>query len=383
VNVTTSPGERRTIVVGGMLAGVPRQGGASWAVLQYILGLRRLGHEVLFLEPVQAGPAGVAATPAAAYFDAIADDFELRGAAALLDAGTGEPYGLSRIEVEEACGRADLLLNLSGVLDDEELLGNIAVRAFVDLDPAFTQLWQAAEGIDMGFDRHNRFVTIGQRIGSPGCSVPTCGRSWITTPQPVVLDRWPVAGDVVRDALTTIGHWRAYGSIEHKGVHYGQKAHSLRPLMGLPATAGASLVLGLGIHPEEADDIASLRGAGWRLVDPDAVAGTPSLYQAFVRGSWAEFGLAKAGYVAAGCGWFSDRSACYLASGRPVIAQDTGFGGHVPVGEGLLSFRTADDVAANVEALRSDYPRHRRAAREIAETVFHSDRVLRELLECL
>ena len=377
-----APAERRTIVLAGMLAGVPRQGGATWAVLQYLLGLRRLGHEVLFLEPVE-GARLVSGSPVTAYFDAVVDAFELHGCAALLDPATGDAYALDRPVIEEYCARADLLLNLSGVLEDEELIERIPVRAFLDLDPGFTQLWAAGEGIDMGFDRHNRFVTVGRDIGSSDCAVPTCGREWIATVPPIMLEHWPVSGEVVRDALTTVAHWRGYGSIRHDGVHYGQKAHSLRPLMHLPATIDASFVLGLAIDAGETADLPALRAAGWGLIDPDAVAGTPDRYRSFVQGSWAEFGIAKEGYVAAACGWFSDRSACYLASGRPVIAQETGFSKHLPTGEGLLAFRSADDVGAAVETLRGDYPRHRRAAREIAEATFDSDAVLEELLACL
>ena len=365
------------IVVSGMLAGVPGQGGAAWAVLQYVLGLRRLGHDVVFVEP--AAPA--AAT--LAYFDDVVARFGLDGRAALLHPATGACSAIARERLLELAAGADLLLNISGLLADEELLDRIAVRAFVDLDPAFTQLWNAADGIDMGFDRHNRFVTIGGRIGSDGCTVPTCGRDWITTLQPVVLEHWPVAADVEHEALTTVGHWRAYGSIEHGGVHYGQKAHSLRPLLELPRRSGARFALALGIHRDEERDLAALHGHDWELLDPDLVARSPDAYARFVRGSWAEFGLAKSGYAASKCGWFSDRSICYLASGRPVLALDTGFGADVPTGEGVLAFATVDEAQAGVEALRGGYERHRRAARSLAEDVFDSDRVLARLLECL
>ena len=364
------------IVLSGMLAGVPGQGGASWAV-QYLLGLRRLGHDVLFVEPAAPDPRS------RAYFDRLVARFGLQGAAALLDPATGASTGVSRTELREFAAGADLLLNISGMLADEELLGAIGVRAFVDLDPAFTQLWHAADGIDMGFDRHNRFVTIGGRIGSPGCPVPACGRDWITTLQPIVLEHWPVAEDTLQHALTTVGHWRAYGSIEHDGVHYGQKAHTLRALLELPQRSGARFTLALGIHRDERRDLAALDEHGWELVDPDRVACTPDAYAAFVRGSWAEFGLAKSGYAAARCGWFSDRSVCYLASGRPVLALDTGFAADIPTGDGLLSFATADEAVAGVEALRGGYEHHRRAARTLAEDVFASDRVLGRLLACL
>lgn len=362
------------------MAGDPGQGGATWAVLQYVLGLRALGHEVVFVEPVEEG----GLRHSAPYFRHVVDRFGLRDSAALIDPASGETVGLCHSRVREAAIRSDLLLNISGLLADEELIGAIPVRAFVDLDPAFTQLWAAAEGIDMGFDRHNRFVTIGGRIGSDGCTVPTCGREWIPTLQPLVLSEWPEAGDGVEtDALTTVGHWRAYGSIEHGGVHYGQKAHSLRPLVELPERTEAHFAPALGIHPDERDDLDALARHGWELLDPARVAATPDDYAAFVRGSWAEFGLAKSGYAASACGWFSDRSVCYLAAGRPVLAMDTGFTPAVPSGEGVIAFSTLDEAVAGVESLRAGYRAHRRAARQIAEDLFDSNRVLPELLGCL
>ncbi|UGS35723.1 hypothetical protein DSM104329_02118 [Capillimicrobium parvum] len=365
-----------------MLAGVPRQGGATWAVLQYVLGLRRLGHDVLFVEPVDHDGAALERTPAAAYFRDVVARFGLAGRAALLDASGGATLGLRRGELDRLIGGADVLLNLSGMLD-APIMDRVPVRAFVDLDPGFTQLWHEAQGIDLGFDRHNRFVTVGQSVGAAGGRVPSAGRPWISTLPPVVLEHWPVADRPASPRLTTIGHWRAYGSIEHQGVHYGQKAHSLRRLIDLPRRLGVRVMLALGIHPDETEDIAALHRHGWQLSDPDVAAGTPRRYEDFVRCSWAELGIAKSGYVAADCGWFSDRSVCYLATGRPVIAQETGFSEHLPTGDGLLAFRTGDEAVAAVEALRRDYPRHRRAARAIAEEVFESDRVLSRLLACL
>ncbi|MGH2840044.1 MAG: glycosyltransferase [Solirubrobacteraceae bacterium] len=365
------------IVVSGMLAGVPGQGGASWAVLQYVLGLRRLGHDIVFVEPA------VPTAATRAYFERLVTRFDLQDRAALLDPATGACTGIDRRGLLDLAAGADLLLNISGLLADEELLAALDVRTFVDLDPAFTQLWCAADGLDVGFDRHNRFVTIGGRIGSDGCSVPTCGRDWIATLQPIVLEHWPVADRVEHCALTTVGHWRAYGSIEHDGVHYGQKAHTLRALMELPERTGARFALALGIHRDEWRDLAALSGRGWELLDPDTVARTPDAYAAFVRGSWAEFGLAKSGYATAKCGWFSDRSVCYLASGRPVLALDTGFAPDIPTGAGLLAFSTVDEAVAGVAELRGGYERHRRAARALAEDLFSSDRVLARLLGCL
>jgi hypothetical protein len=375
--------ERLSILVSGMLAGVPGQGGATWAVLQYLLGLRRLGHAVVFVEPVECGGAALADVPAAPPFARAVARHGFEGRAALIDPATGRTLGMERADLKRFARGADLALNISGMLADEELLGAVPVRAFLDLDPGFTQLWHTAEGIELGFGRHNRFVTIGLDIGTTGCRVPACDLDWVTTLQPVVLEHWPVASEADSGALTTVGHWRAYGSIEHDGTFYGQRAHSVRRLFGLPPRLPVPVVVALGIHPDEVADLAALARNGWRLADPDRAAGTPARYERFVRSSWAELGIAKSGYVKAACGWFSDRSACYLSSGRPVVAQDTGFGKHLPTGEGLLSFRTAEDVAAAVDELRSDYPRHRRAARAIAEEVLDSNRVLDRLLEQL
>jgi hypothetical protein len=365
------------VAVAGMVAADPHQGGATWAVLQYVLGLSALGHDAVLLEEVDDGRFD----DAAPRFGAVVAEFGLQGRAALVGRPSGRVAGLRR----GALDGADLLLNLSGTLTDEDLLARFATRAYVDLDPGFTQLWDATGAADMGFDRHDRFVTIGRRIGAPGSRVPGCGRDWIATPQPIALEYWPVAENPLGDddALSTVGHWRAYGSIHHEGVHYGQKAHALRPLFGLPAATGARFRLALGIDPGEHDDLAALRREGWELVDPRAVAGTPAAYRAFVQGSWAEFGLAKLGYVAGRCGWFSDRSVCYLASGRPVVAHDTGFGDWLPAGEGVLAFSDADGVGAAIDSLRAGYARHRRAARAIAEQVFRSDLVLEPLLERL
>jgi hypothetical protein len=273
------------------------------------------------------------------------------------------------------------LINISGMLTDEALLAPIPLRVYLDLDPAFNQLWQVAYGIDMRFGAHNRFVTVGLAIGTPDCPVPTCGLPWITTLQPLVLAHWPVAQEIVHDALTTVANFRGYGSIEYEGAFYGQKAHSLRRFIALPTRTDEAFLLALAIHPAETKDLEALAANRWRLVDPATVAGDPARYQAFIAGSKAEFGIAKSGYVVSRCGWFSDRSVCYLASGRPVIAQETAFSRFLPTGQGLFAFSTEDDILAAIATLRGDYARHARAARTLAVEYFDSDRVLPALLD--
>ena len=363
------------IIVSGMVAGNPGQGGATWAVLQYALGFRQLGHEVYRVEPVK-GPA----SPAAAhYFRQVTKDFGLEGRAGMIADGSNETVGVAYDQLRAVAGKADVLINISGMLRREDLIGRIPIRVFLDLDPAFNQLWHT-QGIDMGLADHNRFVTIGSSIGREGCPIPTCSREWIHSFQPIVLSYWNTGARVVFDGLTTVGNWRAYGSIQHDGISYGQKAHSLRPYIELPSMTSERFMPSFAIHPGEHKDLDALRRNGWQLLNPAVVASTPRQYQHFVGSSKAEFGIAKSGYVVSQSGWFSDRSVCYLASGRPVIAQETQFSRYLPCGEGLFAFRRSEDVLSAIESINSDYPRHCVAARCLALEYFDSDKVLSKLL---
>src|ERR1043166_473260 len=331
-----------------MIAGDPHQGGATWAVLQYVLGFRRLGHEVYVVEPVKAAswqPAGgpIGDSVNATYFRDVLARFCLEGSGALVAEGSRQTVGLDHAELLRVTQRADLLINISGMLTDSELIARIPLRIYLDLDPAFVQLWHAAQGVDMRFAGHTHFFTIGQAIGRDDCHIPTCGLPWMTTLQPIVLEHWPVAPPALGGSLTTVGNWRGYGSIESSGVFYGQKAHSLRPLMSLPRSRNEKFLLALAIHPDERNDLAALAENRWQLADPRHVAGSPDAYRRFIQESKAELGIAKAGYVTSRCGWFSDRSICYLASGRPVLAQETGFSRFVPTGADLFAFTNPDE----------------------------------------
>jgi hypothetical protein len=376
------------IIVSGMVAGNPGQGGAAWAVLQYLLGLLQLGHDAYLIEPIsseQVVPASSQLQPSAnaAYFLSVVREFGLERRCSLLLQGTKQTVGLSYADLQTLTKDATLLLNISGMLQQQELVERIPHRAYLDLDPGFNQLWQATQGIDMRLAMHNVFVTVGKAIGQPMCPIPTCGLEWITTFQPVVFSYWPPADRITHDGLTTIANWRSYGSINHGGVFYGQKAHSLRALIDLPKSSSEKFLLALAIDPGEHRDVQSLVENGWILLDPGQLVGTPRQYQQFVSRSKAEFGIAKSGYVVSRCGWFSDRSACYLASGRPVLAQDTGFSAYLPCGEGLLNFSNRDDVLSAIESVNRDYGAHRRAARSIATEYFESNRVLTTLLKTM
>jgi hypothetical protein len=354
-----------TVLVAGALANKPGYGGEAWVRLSYVLGFRRLGLETSFVEEIEEP-----SDEAIAWFTDVVERFGLSGSAALVDR-EGEPF------LGEPPDGADLLVNVSGNLRGEKLLRRARRRAYVDIDPGFTQYWQA-QG-KLGVDGHDVYLTIGENIGRPDCPIPTNGLDWLPTRPPVVLDDWPVAGDGSPDRYTTVASWRAYGPVEADETSYGVKAHEFRKFVELPRNAPGTYEIALDIHPSEAGDLALLRDNGWQLVDPREVAGDPFAFRAYVQGSGAEFSVAQGIYVETGSGWFSDRTVRYLASGKPVLVQDTGF--TLPTGEGLLAFRTLDEAAAGAREIAWDYQRHGRAARRLAEEEFDSDRVLTRLLE--
>lgn len=378
------------IAIAGSIAQKPGQAGHTWQFLQYILGFRRLGWEVLFLDRLGDAASGnergrrcaAERSLGARYLAHVMASFGLEGCYSLaLD--DGRHLGVDRATVLRFLGDAELLINVMGFLDDEQLLGAARRRVFLDTDPGFGQMWRELELADV-FAGHEDHVTIGERIGLPDCEIPTCGLKWITTCQPVVLDQWPAAQAAPRGAFTTVASWRgAYGPIDYGGRRYGLRVHEFRKFADLPRESGAKFELALHLAPEESADEELLRESGWSLIDPECVAATPHSYRDYIQGSMAELTVAKGMYVKSRSGWFSERSICYLASGRPVLAQDTTLDGLLPLGEGLLTFTTLEEAAAGVESIRSDYPRHAAAARSLAEERFDSDRVLLLLLDAL
>ncbi len=378
----------KIIVIAGALAQKPCQGGHTWQFLQYLLGFRRLGWEVLFLDRLEPGmcvdgagrPCAVDDSVNLRYFLTIMERFGLEEAFAL-DYGRGQRHwGLRREEVCARLKRSAFLLNVMGFLIDEELLGCAPRRVFLDTDPGFGQMWQDLGQANL-LSGHDDYVTIAENIGRPGCTIPTCGLSWLTWRQPIVLDQWPFQSDTSREWFTSIGSWRGpYAPIEYHGKIYGLRVHEFRKFITLPRLSKGSFQVALDIHSAETKDLVSLTENGWTLADPTVVACDPWVYRQYIQQSRAEFMATKGIYVETQSGWFSERSMCYLASGRPVLAQDTGIGHHYPVGDGLLTFRTLEEAAGCVEELQRDYPRHARAAREIAESYFDSNKVLSALL---
>jgi len=375
-------------MIAGAIAHHPLGGaGNTWAFLQYVLGFRRLGFETYYVEHVTGGDcfddawgtAGFADSANARYFRSVMQRFDLLDHAALLEWDGPGYLGLSRAEIERLAPDIDLFVNLSGRFHLGSVLGAARRRLYVDLDPGFTQIWQERYGVDMNVRGHDAYVTVGLNLGQPDCPMPTCGIKWKTTLPPVVCAEWATT-DPAGTAYSTVADWRGYSPVEWDGVWYGQKADEFVRLIDLPQRVPVPLEICLAIHPDE-PDLGRLRRHGWHLVSPLHHAATPDSYREYIRGSRGEFTVVKHGYAAGRTGWFSDRSACYLAAGRPVVIEDTGIGPYVPTGAGLLTFRDLDGAVAALGQVERDYARHAAAAAAFAREYLDSDQVLARLWE--
>ena len=379
---------RGKIVIAASLAQKPLQGGHAWVLLQYLLGFRKLGWDVLFLDALEPGmcfdqklnPCSLEQSQNLKAFLRVMTAFDLQDAFSLFVNKGERCIGKSRRQVLDHVRDSEVFINIMGFFSDEQVLAQARKRVFLDIDPGFGQMWEAS-GLAHLFDGYDCHITIGENIGMQGCRIPNCGLEWITTPQPVVLDYWPPVYFEENTRMTSVASWRgAYGPVEYQGKSYGLRAHEFRKFVSLPSVTEQEFQLALSIHPGDAKDVHLLTSHGWQLVDPLRHARDPWTYQAYIQKSASEFMTAKNMYVDTKSGWFSDRSICYLSSGKPVLAQDTGLGSLFPAGEGLLLFGTLDDAIHGVEELRSDYKRHALAARAIAEQYFDSDKVLGRLL---
>jgi hypothetical protein len=376
------------VVVGGSLAQRPGYGGHAWALLNYLLGFRALGHEVLFLDRLdEEMTLDAGGRPSTAVRDRcvrwLVETMEGAGLGGCysLALSDSEAVGLSRAQATEWVGGALLLLNVMGFVNDEDVLAASPRNVFLDIDPGFGQMWRQLGLHDM-FAGHDAFVSVGERIGESDCLVPTCGLEWIGSPHPIVLEDWPVLAS--GGAITSVGSWRGpYDPIEYEGHRFGLRAHEMRKLMALPELVDADLELALEIDSGDEADRVALIEHGWTLRDPATVAADPASYRRYIQGSRAELMVAKGIYAETRGGWFSERSIAYLASGKPVIGLDTGFGERYPCGEGLLAFADLDGARAGIESVCADPDRHARAAREIATEYFGARKVLGRLLERL
>lgn len=383
---------RGRLVVGATVASFPGNGGIAWERLSWVLGFRKLGYDVLWVD--QLGPAhcvhppgeradGYAGCLNVPWFESVVERFGLTGSAALVGDDGESLSGVSFDDVLGAAVEADFLVNPGGDLRHADVKRHARRKVYVDVDPGFTQLWLASGRRVPRVEGHDVHFTIGENVGTPASDLPTAGIEWRHTRQPVVLDEWPVATVDAATRFTTVARWRGtgpHGALDDIGRPFTQKGDELARVIDVPNRTGLAFEIALDTRGEQAPrDL--LEQHGWRVVDPASVAADPDGFRRYVQGSWAEFSVAKGAYVAARTGWFSERTARYLASGRPALVQDTGFSRTLPVGEGLLAFRTLDDAVGGARRIAADYANHRLAARRVAEEHFDSDRLLTRLLE--
>jgi hypothetical protein len=377
---------RPRVLVLGMLGANPFAG-IAWQVLHYLEGLRRVGCEVTYVEDTQAWPYDPErdaivqqADYAAAYLQRVLG--RLQDARWAYVPPSGQPLGPAGAGLSKLVASADALLNLSGatVLRDDYL--NVPRRIYLETDPVLPQI-EVEQGrtftIEL-LESHTHHFSFGEKLGHADCGVPVGRFRYQPTRQPVVLDWWPPAeGDDSR--YTTVTNWRQTDKdIVWRGERwFWSKDREFERFIDLPSRSARRLALALSCGDEQA--LRRLRAHGWELHDALRLTRSIEDYRSFIAGSHAEFTVAKDQNIRLRSGWFSDRSACYLAAARPVLTQDTGFGDVLPTGEGLFAFSTLDEILAAMEQIDGDYERHRRAARAIAAEHFDAERVIRGLLE--
>lgn len=378
------------IVVAGYLVRCPL-GGYAWQVAHYLLGLRRLGHDVWFYEDnayyaPAFDPQRQALEPQYDYgIDAAARFFARLGFAerwVFVDATGNRAFGATPTQIARLFADADLVINLGGVnrIDPERRGGRRSL--YVDLDPAYTQL-RLANGdrkLRALLDEHAVLCTTGENIGSERSPIPTGDLVWHPTRQPIVIDQWSDAGEPGA-MYTTVGKWNFEGrdiELDGETFHWRKRSEFLR-CIGLPQRTGVSFELAMDVDSVEGD-ADQMRAHGWRIADPLVVSSDPWTYRDYIQHSRGEFTVAKDMNVRLRSGWFSDRAACYLAAGRPVIEQDTAFGDVLPLGAGLRAFRTVEEAAEAINAVEADYADASAYASEVAREYFAAEKVLSALL---
>jgi hypothetical protein len=393
----TGSASKGRIVVTGMIAQYPL-GGVAWDYVQYPVGLARLGYDVFYLEntgrwpynPTEGGVVADLSTSAVSsasefntrYLQDVMRRFGLGERWACKFPWQDEWFGPVAARRAEILASADLMINVSGALAPLDTdCRQVKRLAYVDSDPVFTQVKLARGQNDFAafVDSHDVHFSFGEALSAS--PTPETGHTWLPTRQPVLIDEWSTT-EPAGDTFTTIMNWTSYKPVKHAGTTYGQKDVELSRFLELPRlVAPIELELAINAGKTRRTPRELLVHRGWKLADPLVACADLDAYRAYVQGSKAEWSVAKHGYVAGRSGWFSCRSACYLAAGRPAVVQDTGFGDVLPVGHGVVAFSTPEEAAASVRDVNDRYGEHAAAAREIAREYFDAGTVLSRLVE--
>ena len=377
----------RILVLGYIVRGP--MGGMTWHHLQYLLGLYQMGHDVFFLE--DSGDTEYSCYDPSRNITDQNPSYGLKYASKVFkktglenrwgyyDRHQHQWHGPLAKTALKIIKDADLLLNLSCSNTLRSWLYDVPTRVLIDTDPVFTQIRNLEDQERLNFSKqHTAFFTFGENFKQEGCLIPDDGIPWKATRQPVVLDAWPVINGKKNASFTTIMKWESYPGKEYNDQYFGMKAESFNDYMDLPKKTNSIMELAVS---DSATPKQRLIENGWQLTSPQNISSDPWQYQEYIQQSKAEFSIAKHGYVAGRTGWFSERSACYLASGRPVVLQDTGFSNWLETDFGLMHFNNANEALFAIEEINNNYEKHCRYARELAENYFSSDKILTELIE--
>ena len=379
------------ILVLGFIVRFPMAGMVANSV-QYLNGLTRLGHEVSYLEigrdwdccfNPETGYSSKDPLYGMAFAKRLLEPYGLASRWAYYDMFDKAWLGPMSSHVTQTIKDAEMVINLCGSNDLQLGLEQVPLRLLIEQDPVFTQVKHLRDQAKRdNATLHNRFYTYACNWGVKGCSVPNDGIEWQPTVPPVVLADWPTCDDETAPwagNYTTVMQWQSYPPAQWEGVDYHSKDVSFPDYFDLPLQTKAGLEIALkgGDGPTRE----KLSAAGWILRDPLPISMELPAFTRYLSQSRGEFALAKHGYVLSGSGWFSERSACYLASGRPVVVQDTGFSKWLPTDSAIGAFTSPNQALAQLDRIESDYTRYRNEARQIASEYFDSDRVLESLLE--
>ncbi|MCE0484311.1 MAG: hypothetical protein LV479_08755 [Methylacidiphilales bacterium] len=378
------------IVVTGLL-GQYAFGGVTWDYIQYLIGFRSLGHDVWYLEDSGAWPydpvgqtVSEDCTYNVNYLAGMMSEFGFGDRWIYRNGADGKFHGAGETAARDLIRNGDLLVNVSsaGWLRDYDF--GVKHQMFIDGDPMFCQVGLLdPKNADYAarVRAHDSHFTFGLNVGKPGCLAPDTGIRWKKTVQPIALDCWPMQDDAVPDRFTTVMNWASYAPIEWAGKLYGQKDLEFEKFKQLPQRTPQRLEMAMGQGIGSRRPTEELRALGWTILEAGEVLPDHRSYHEFLRTSKAEWSVAKNGYVQGRTGWFSCRTACYLALGRPAVVQETGWSETIPAGDGLLAFSTLEEAVEAIADINDHYAEHQAAARALAEQFFDAKKVCADLLE--
>jgi len=367
----------------------PEGGGHWWVYMQYAQGLRQLGYEVYWLEGFRTQGDLEQDAVTVATFRARLERHGLGGQSILYllqakETSSEAPrryLDMTQAEAEAIFERADLLVNFHYSIAPG-LLACFRCTALIDIDPGLLQFWISRQQLTV--PRHDFYFTISENVGKPGGKIPDFGLNWNHIRPAVCLECWPYRFDPGSEAFTTVSIWDSDDWVVDKDdVYENTKRVAFLEFVGLPRLTPQPLELALFLRTErDTAERHELERRGWRIRQSSEVSATPETYQAYIQRSRGEFSCAKPSYVKLQTAWVSDRTVCYLASGKPVVVQDTGPSSFLPNDEGMFRFQTAQEAARAIDAINADYEHHCRAARKLAETHFDATQVVGQILNC-